>query len=69
MVLIDEQSASTRAYTAAGGQQVAAFFDPDTGTAATNPGSVLAFSVYANYYSDIPKVLKTVCVYLHYIHN
>lgn len=56
MITIEKQSASTRAYTAAGGPQIAAFFDPDTGLAITKPGSQLALSIYPNYYSNKPKV-------------
>eukprot|EP00208_Stichococcus_sp_RCC1054_P006162 CAMPEP_0206137638 /NCGR_PEP_ID=MMETSP1473-20131121/2729_1 /ASSEMBLY_ACC=CAM_ASM_001109 /TAXON_ID=1461547 /ORGANISM="Stichococcus sp, Strain RCC1054" /LENGTH=705 /DNA_ID=CAMNT_0053530825 /DNA_START=617 /DNA_END=2734 /DNA_ORIENTATION=- len=56
VITIEKQSASTRGYTAAGGPQIAAFFDPDTGLAITKPGSQLALSIYPNYYSNKPKV-------------
>lgn len=55
VITITEQSASTRAYTAAGGSQIAAFFAAD-GYAVTNPSSALSVSIFPSYYSDVAAV-------------
>lgn len=55
VITITKQSASTRAYTAAGGSQIAPFFAAD-GYGATNPGSALSLSIYPSYYSGVKAV-------------
>jgi len=55
VITITKQTASTRAYTAAGGSQIAPFFAAD-GYGATNPVSALSLSIYPSYYSGVEAV-------------